>query len=139
MAFGGKIKCDFIMPNSVTQGIRISVTSEYLPEASKPEEQRFLFAYHIQITNEGDETVQLLTRHWLIKDAYNNIEEVRGDGVIQQQPLLAPGESFHYSSGCPLPTEWGTMRGTYGMVRTNGEPFDVKIPVFALLPQALLN
>src|SRR5687768_18545020 len=102
------------MPTSITHGIRISVASEYVTEASKPAEGRFLFAYHITITNESDQTAQLLTRHWIIKDAYNNIEEVRGEGVIGQQPYIAPGEAFHYSSGCPLPTEWGTMRGKIG-------------------------
>ncbi len=127
------------MPTAVTHGIRISVASEYLPEASKPSEQRFLFAYHITIANESDEPTQLLTRHWIIRDAYNNIEEVRGEGVIEQQPRLAPGESFTYSSGCPLPTEWGTMRGTYGMIRHSGEQFEVEIPTFALLPQYFLN
>ncbi|HEY0073006.1 MAG TPA: Co2+/Mg2+ efflux protein ApaG [Abditibacteriaceae bacterium] len=127
------------MPTSITHGIRISVASDYVPEASKPDEGRFLFAYHITIANESDQAAQLLTRHWIIKDAYNNIEEVRGEGVIGQQPFLAPGESFQYSSGCPLPTEWGTMRGTYSMVRSDGEPFEVEIPVFALLPHYFLN
>ena len=127
------------MPTSITHGIRISVVSEYIAEASKPEEGRFLFAYHITIANESEHPAQLLTRHWIIKDACNNIEEVRGEGVIGQQPLLEPGGTFRYSSGCPLPTEWGTMRGTYSMVRTDGEAFDVEIPVFALLPHNFLN
>lgn len=127
------------MPTSVTHGIRVSVAAEYVADASQPTENRFLFAYHITIANEGDEAAQLLTRHWIIKDACNNIEEVRGDGVIQQQPLLGPGESFSYSSGCPLPTEWGVMRGTYGMIRLNGETFNVAIPPFALMPPQLLN
>lgn len=127
------------MPTSITNGIRISVASEYVPEASKPSENRYLFAYHVTIVNESEEPAQLLTRHWIIKDAYNNIEEVRGEGVIQQQPRLAPGESFTYSSGCPLPTEWGTMRGSYAMIRNNGATFEVQIPPFALLPHSFLN
>ncbi len=127
------------MPIQTTHGIRVSVNAEYLPTASNPDANEFLFAYHIRITNEGGEPAQLLTRHWLIKDALNNVEEVRGEGVIRQQPLLEPGESFAYSSGCPLPTEWGTMRGTYHMVRLSGESFEVTIPPFALLPHNFLN
>jgi ApaG protein len=128
-----------IMPTTVTHGIRVSVSAEFVTEAAEPEEHRYFFAYHITIANEGDEAAQLLTRHWLIKDAFNNIEEVRGDGVIQKQPFLSPGESFAYSSGCPLPTEWGIMRGTYGMIRPDGEEFKVDIPAFALMPPHLLN
>lgn len=127
------------MPIQTTHGIRVSVSAEYLPNASNPDANEFLFAYHIRITNEGGEPAQLLTRHWLIKDALNNVEQVRGEGVIRQQPLLEPGESFSYSSGCPLPTEWGTMRGTYQMIRLNGETFEVVIPPFALLPHNFLN
>ena len=127
------------MPTQTTHGIRVSVHSEFLADASNPDKNEYLFAYHITIENEGEEPAQLLTRHWHIKDAYNNVEEVKGDGVIRQQPLLEPGESFAYSSGCPLPTEWGTMRGTYTMIRLSGETFDVAIPPFALMPQSFLN
>jgi ApaG protein len=127
------------MPTQTTEGIRVSVHAEYVADASNPEENEYLFAYHITITNEGDEPAQLMSRHWQIKDAYNNVEEVRGEGVIQQQPMLEPGESFSYTSGCPLPTEWGTMRGTYEMIRLTGENFEVAIPPFALMPQSMLN
>ena len=127
------------MPTQTTHGIRVSVSAEYLPEASNPARNEYLFAYHITIVNEGDEPAQLLTRRWLIKDAYNNVEEVCGDGVIRQQPLIEPGDSFSYSSGCPLPSEWGTMRGSYGMIRLSGETFEVTIPPFALLTHNLLN
>ena len=127
------------MPTQTTHGIRVSVNAEFLPDASNPDANEFLFAYHIHITNEGDEPAQLLARHWRIKDACNNVEEVRGEGVIRQQPLLEPGETFSYSSGCPLPTEWGTMRGTYRMIRLSGESFEVAIPPFALMPHHFLN
>lgn len=127
------------MPTQTTHGIRVSVNAEYLPDASNPDANEFLFAYHVHIANEGDEPAQLLSRHWLIKDACNNVEEVRGEGVIRQQPMLEPGESFSYSSGCPLPTEWGTMRGTYLMIRLSGEGFEVAIPPFALMPHHFLN
>jgi len=123
----------------VTQGIKISVVSKYLVDESTPEENKFLYSYEVTIANEGQETVQLLNRHWIIKDSYNNVEEVRGEGVIGQTPVIAPGRSFTYTSWCPLRTEWGTMRGTYGMERPTGESFEALIPPFCLLPPHLLN
>jgi ApaG protein len=86
----------------------------------------------VRITNQGTETVQLLSRHWIITDALDHIKEVRGPGVVGQQPVLAPGESFQYTSGCPLRTSTGVMRGTYQMVTEDGEHFDVEIAPFAL-------
>ena len=93
---------------------------------------KWFFLYTIQITNEGSETVQLISRHWTITDGDNNIEEVRGPGVVGQQPTLDPGESFEYTSGCPLQTPFGTMRGTYQMVTASGEEFDVEVAAFTL-------
>ena len=117
---------------AVTRGVRVQVQCEYAPERSNPGAGHWFFVYTITITNEGDETVQLKTRHWVITDADNRVEEVRGDGVVGKQPVLPPGESFTYSSGCPLATPFGLMEGTYQMVTTSGERFNVQIAPFAL-------
>ncbi len=127
------------MSNSITQGIRIAVRPFYLADESEPQEEKFLFAYEITISNEGEAPAQLVDRHWIIKDAHNNIEEVEGDGVVGQTPFLEPGESFTYQSYCPLRTDYGFMRGTYGMLREDGERFEATIAPFALLPQWMLN
>jgi ApaG protein len=123
----------------VSQGIRVSVEARYLSDESEPEKSKYLFAYEITIENEGHAPAQLVARHWVIKDAFNGIEEVRGEGVVGQTPLLEPGESFCYSSYCPLRTEYGTMRGTYRMVRPSGEEFDAVVAPFALMASYLLN
>jgi ApaG protein len=123
----------------VTQGIKVSVETRYLAEESEPANDKFLFAYEITIENEGDYAAQLISRHWVIKDAYNQIEEVRGEGVVGQTPLLEPGEIFTYSSYCPLRTDYGTMRGSYRMLRPNGEEFDATIAPFALMTTYMLN
>jgi ApaG protein len=123
----------------ITQGIRIAARPYYLAEESEPEAEKFLFAYEITITNEGDSPAQVVDRHWIIKDAHNNIEEVEGDGVVGKTPILEPGESFTYQSYCPLRTNYGFMRGTYGMMRPDGERFEATIAPFALLPQWMLN
>jgi ApaG protein len=123
----------------VTQGIKIRVETQYLPDQSEPESGKYIFAYDITIANEGSEPAQLLTRHWIIKDAQNNVEEVRGEGVVGETPYLEPGQSFSYRSYCPLKTEYGTMRGTYGMVRPGGEQFQAVIAPFALMPPYMLN
>jgi ApaG protein len=123
----------------VTEGIKISVEATYLPEQSEPEREKYIFAYQITIENRGDEAAQLLSRHWIIKDEYHAIEEVRGEGVVGETPHLEPGESFTYTSYCPLPTEFGTMRGTYTMQRPDGREFEAIIAPFALLTTALLN
>jgi ApaG protein len=118
--------------SAVTRGIRVEVVTRYLPERSSPENSRWVFAYTIRITNQGDTRVQLMSRHWIITDANGRTEEVRGPGVIGEQPVLAPGESFEYTSGCPLPTPFGSMRGTYQMVTDDGGGFDAEIAPFAL-------
>ena len=117
---------------ATTRGVRVSVVSEYAPERSEPSDNRWFFLYTITITNTGPEPVQLLSRHWIITDANGQVEEVRGPGVVGQQPTLGPGESFTYTSGCPLGTSFGKMEGTYQMVTRGGESFDVKIAAFTL-------
>jgi ApaG protein len=117
---------------ATTRGIRVSVLSEYAPDRSRPAQQRWFFLYTITITNESQDTVQLLTRHWIITDGSGMVEEVRGPGVVGQQPVLAPGEAFSYTSGCPLGTPFGKMEGTYQMVTRGGDAFDVAIAPFTL-------
>ena len=117
---------------AVTQSVRVEVESQYAPEHSQPFQNHWFFYYTVRITNEGDETVQLMSRHWIIRDAGGHTEEVKGPGVVGEQPVLAPGESFQYTSGCPLATSSGVMRGTYQMVTADGRQFDVEIAPFAL-------
>ncbi len=117
---------------AITNNVRVEVGSQYRPDQSQPFEDRWVFQYTIRITNEGDETVQLLSRHWIITDASNHTDEVKGRGVVGAQPILTPGESFEYSSWCPLKTSSGVMRGTYQMVSESGSHFDVEIAPFAL-------
>ena len=117
---------------ATTRVVRVSVLSEYSAERSRPDQQQWFFLYTITIANTGYETVQLLSRHWIITDATGHIEEVEGEGVIGQQPVLGPGESFQYSSWCSLTTAKGVMKGTYSMISRNGEHFDVEIAPFAL-------
>jgi ApaG protein len=117
---------------AVTRGVRVRVQSEYAPERSQPSKNQWFFLYTITISNEGPETVQLLTRHWIITDATGHVEEVRGPGVVGKQPILRPGEAFEYTSGCPLTTPFGTMEGTYQMVTDAGERFDAAVAQFTL-------
>ncbi len=117
---------------AVTNNVRVEVESRYAPDHSQPFQCHWFFHYTIRITNEGEETVQLLSRHWIITDANGHVEEVKGPGVVGEQPVLAPGESFQYTSGCPLKSSSGVMRGTYSMVSEGGEHFDVEIAPFAL-------
>jgi ApaG protein len=117
---------------AVTCNVRVEVESQYAPERSQPFQNEWFFDYTVRITNERDETVQLLSRHWIITDATGHTQEVKGPGVVGEQPVLGPGESFQYTSGCPLPTSTGVMRGTYQMVTEDGEHFDVEIAPFAL-------
>lgn len=117
---------------AVTNSVRVEVESQYAPDHSQPFQCQWFFHYTVKITNEGDDTVQLLSRHWIITDAVGQTQEVRGPGVVGEQPVLAPGESFTYTSGCPLKTPSGVMRGTYSMVAEGGEHFDVEIAPFAL-------
>src|SRR5438045_4517855 len=111
---------------------RVEVQPEFLPDQSAPEEGLFTFAYTITITNTGEATAQLISRHWLITDAAGQTEEVKGLGVVGHQPLLKPGEAFQYTSGCRLRTPTGTMHGSYFFVAEDAERFDVEIPVFEL-------
>lgn len=120
------------MYSETTRNIRVSVEPEFLDQESTPENGEFLWAYHIEIENRGSETVQLRTRHWLITDGRGTTIEVKGEGVVGQQPVLKPGQSFQYSSGTPLKTPSGFMRGSYHMEADSGEGFDVAIPVFSL-------
>jgi len=115
---------------AITNNIRVEVIARHAPENSQQGE--FVFQYTVRITNQGTDTVQLRSRHWFITDALDHVEEVRGPGVVGEQPALAPGQSFKYSSWCPLKTPTGTMRGTYQMVGAGGEEFDVEIATFAL-------
>lgn len=112
--------------------IHIQVEPQYLPEAPETEPASYAFAYTITVTNHGEVAAQLISRHWLINDARGHAEEVKGLGVVGQQPLLKPGESFQYTSGCRLRTASGTMRGSYFFVAEDGERFDVPIPLFLL-------
>lgn len=114
------------------------VAAQFLPEHSSPRESKFVFAYHITISNAGGETTQLLSRHWIITDANGDVEEVEGPGVVGEQPVLAPGGSFEYTSFCPLKTNVGTMHGSYTMVTADGASFDARIEPFTLaVPNAL--
>jgi len=121
-----------------TQGIKVTVRSEYVPEQSSPRGHRYVFAYTVKIENTGALPAQLKSRHWIITDGDGKIEEVRGPGVVGRQPLLRPGEEFEYTSGCVLTTPRGEMRGTYQMNRPDGTEFDAAIAPFALaLPYSL--
>ena len=120
------------MSDAVTNDIRVEVLSQYSPENSQAQQGQWVFQYTVRITNRGTATVQLLSRHWIITDALDHVEEVKGPGVIGEQPVLAPGQSFKYSSWCPLKTPTGTMRGTYQMVGAGGTQFDIEIAPFGL-------
>ena len=121
-----------------TDTVEIQAVSRFLPEQSDLAANRYVFAYHITIRNRSEQTVQLLTRHWIITDAEENVQEVRGEGVIGQQPVLRPGEAFEYTSGCSIATPVGTMKGSYQMVAGDGARFDAPIAEFTLaMPRTL--
>ncbi len=120
------------MYSETTNAIRVTVKPTYLEEQSEPAENHYVWAYHVVIENMGGGTVQLLTRHWRITDSLGRIQEVRSAGVVGEQPVLSPGQSFEYTSGTPLPTPSGIMAGSYGMQADDGERFDVAIPAFSL-------
>lgn len=122
-----------------TQGIEVEVVPEYLPEESIPQAQRFVFRYTITIKNSGSTTVQLMSRHWIITDGEGVVREVKGPGVVGQQPTLEPGQQHQYSSFCPLTTPTGNMRGTFQMVNDKGAEFNVKIPLFFLRDARLMH
>lgn len=117
---------------AITDGIRVSVTSRYLPAQSSPRSRRYSFAYHINISNESSKTVQLHERHWVITDAESKVQEVNGAGVVGVQPVLRPGENFSYTSGCILETPRGVMHGSYGMQADDNKKIQVEIAPFAL-------
>lgn len=127
------------MSDTTTNGIRVQVEARYLAEQSSPRDNQYLFAYRIRISNEGTETAQLISRHWIITDADGHVEQVQGPGVVGEQPLLGPGSSFEYTSFCPLRTSVGTMHGTYQMVKANGDGFDAVIAPFTLATPNALN
>ena len=123
----------------MTRGIRVEVESFYDPEHSSPQESYYFFAYRVRITNLGSEPAQLVSREWIITDADGKTERVQGPGVVGEQPLLAPGEDFEYTSFCPLSTPVGSMHGTYRMVLQSGESFDADIAPFALAAPHAVN
>ncbi|WP_439882467.1 Co2+/Mg2+ efflux protein ApaG [Pontibacter sp. MBLB2868] len=128
------------MDTKTTEGVKVSVTTNYLPDYSSPVQQHYVFAYKISIENNSEFTVKLLRRHWYIHDATGLVREVEGEGVVGQQPVLEPGESHEYVSGCNLKTNLGKMRGTYLMERmVDGKKFDVTIPEFTLIVPYTLN
>jgi ApaG protein len=123
---------------SVTEGIRVSVESMYLADQSSPQIGRYAFAYRVRIMNEGTSPAQLRSRHWIIVDGNGDTQEVRGDGVVGEQPIIQPGQQYEYTSGCLLKTPHGSMHGTYQMIRDDGSGFDAVIAPFSLtLPNAL--
>lgn len=113
--------------------IKVSVRVQFVAEESNPLEQNYMFSYTIKISNSGKVPAQLLSRHWIIADGWGRVEEVKGAGVVGKQPQILPGDSFEYSSFCPLATPTGTMHGTYSMISESGEKFDVEIPQFYLI------
>lgn len=129
------------VPNSqaITRGLEVSVESRYVPERSSPDDGAWFFAYTVTLHNVGSDTVQLISRHWIITDADGHVEEVRGPGVVGAQPVLKPGEKFQYTSACPLQTPFGTMHGTYQMVTEDGDQFDAEIAAFSLSTPYALN
>ena len=127
------------MSDTTTRGVRVEVRTAYVPERSSPAESQYFFAYRIRISNVGDETVQLLSRHWIISDGEGNTEHVRGPGVVGEQPVLEPGEAFEYTSFCPLPTPLGSMHGTYQMVTAGGTAFEAEIAPFSLAVPTAIN
>jgi ApaG protein len=117
---------------ATTLGISVRVEPMYLEAHSSPESSQYFWAYRVTIENRGQETVQLLSRHWMITNARGELNEVKGPGVVGEQPILKPGESFQYTSGAPLNTPWGLMGGSYQMESASGERFDIEIPTFSL-------
>jgi len=115
-----------------THDIEVKVLPFYVPEQSDPDGERYLFGYHVTITNLGTRETKLVSRHWIITDGTNHVEEVRGEGVVGLQPTVYPGQSFEYTSACPLPTPTGNMRGSYHMVDATGRRLTIRIPLFFL-------
>ena len=124
---------------AITRGVKVEVVSRYVPEHSEPRMNRWFFAYDVRISNLGDEVVQLINRHWIITDAGGRVEEVKGPGVVGNQPVLAPGESYAYTSFCPLTSPFGTMEGSYEMVTEGGVTFHARIAQFTLSQPMAVN
>ena len=125
---------------ATTRNIRVRVQSQYDPGRSDPQQNQWFFLYTVSITNEGQETVKLISRHWVITDGMGKEKEVLGPGVIGKQPTLEPGQSFEYTSGCPLTTPFGSMHGTYQMINQGDEKFDIDIAPFTLTePYSMVN
>jgi ApaG protein len=127
------------MSDTTTRGVRVQVRAAYVPERSSPADSQYFFAYHIRISNLGEETVRLLSRRWVISDGEGNEEHVRGPGVVGEQPVLEPGEAFEYTSFCPLRTPIGSMHGTYQMVTAGGSAFEAEIAPFSLAVPTAVN
>jgi ApaG protein len=126
------------MSDTITRGIRVQVESFYDEDRSSPQESYYFFAYQVRISNEGAEKAQLISREWIITDANGEAQRVQGPGVVGEQPVLAPGEAFEYTSFCPLSTAVGTMHGSYHMVRPDGSSFEAEIAPFSLaMPHAV--
>lgn len=123
----------------LSQNFEVQVHVSYAASESRPESDYHFFLYRVEITNKGNDQAQLMSRHWIITDAFGQTEEVRGAGVVGLQPKISPGQKFEYESGCPLTTTFGTMRGTYQMVGSDGEPFEIEIPEFYLIAPTALH
>jgi ApaG protein len=125
---------------ATTRNIRVRVRAQYDSRRSNPQQSQWFFLYTVNITNEGQDTVQLVSRHWVITDGMGEVEEVRGPGVVGNQPVLKPGKSFEYTSACPLSTPFGSMHGTYHMINQGDEQFDIEIAPFTLTePYSTVN
>ncbi len=127
------------MSTAITQGIRVDVKPEYLPSRSNPVQKQWMHAYHVTITNQRQDTVQLRTRHWIITNAEGQEQHVEGPGVVGEQPVLEPGDSFRYTSGCPMNTSMGTMHGSYRMETKDGDHFEAEIAPFTLAEPGTIN
>jgi ApaG protein len=128
------------MSEATTRNIRVRVQAQYDSRRSSPKQSQWFFLYTVNITNEGQDTVKLISRHWVITDGMGKIEEVRGAGVVGNQPTLVPGQSFEYTSGCPLTTPFGSMHGTYQLINQSNEEFDIEIAPFTLTePYSIVN
>ncbi len=133
------VPCGVRVSDATTRGIRVQIRSEFIPDRSSPREGSYLFQYHVRISNTGAEAAQLVSREWIITNADGEVERVKGQGVVGEQPVLPPGAAFEYTSFCPLKTSVGTMQGSYQMVTAQGTQFDALIPPFTLAVPTALN
>jgi len=124
---------------TVTSGIRVRVQSFYVPEQSSPSLQTYIYAYRIRISNEGNRWAQLVSRYWIVTDGNGQVQQVRGSGVVGEQPTLEPGHAFEYTSACPLSTRIGFMRGSYQMLREDGSKFSARVDEFGLISLGMAN